>query len=139
MTFLPEDDRAYLATKELTYQERTEDVPGGTRRNALLIPEFRFEGDLYANAEGQLIRRTSCKLLILIPQGYATTKLDSWYTHPRLVRANGTNPPQTDHTENMFGDAWQFWSRHLDQSEWRAGIDGLETYLQYVLHGLRSA
>jgi hypothetical protein len=139
MKFLPEDDRLFLEEKKWEHDERSETVPGGGTRNALVLPTFAFEGDLHERIGEQLIRRTSCELLILIPDGYSTTKLDSWYTRPRLYRSNGTTPINTEGTQAMFGVDWQFWSRHLGENEWRAGIDGLETYLQYVRQGLRSA
>lgn len=138
--FLPEDDRDFLVLKELPYELKTEEVPGGEPRNAIVFPRFTFDGDLYA-ADGTAAREkaTSCDLLIVIPQGYATTRLDSWYTSPRLTKANGENPTQTAADQVLLGRSWQFWSRHLDEHEWRAGIDGLETYLQYVRAGLRQA
>ena len=137
--FLPEDDIEYLESKGMAYEERTEAVAGGAKRNALLITSFTFGGNLYERVQDALVKRDSCDVLIVIPDGYATTRLDSWYTRQRLVRADGANPVQTSHTENMFGEGWQFWSRHLEPHEWRAGIDGLDTYLQYVRHGFRSA
>jgi hypothetical protein len=78
-------------------------------------------------------------LMILIPKGYSTTKLDSFYTVPHLKRANGSDPNSASGRETIFGREWQFWSRHLTEREWRPGIDGLETYLQYVQVELRGA
>jgi hypothetical protein len=139
MTFLPEDDIEFLDAKGWSYELKTEDLPGGAKRNAVLFPAFEFDGDLYASAGSQLTKVTQTDLLILIPQGYSTTQLDSWYTRPRLVRSTGENPVQTAHTQTLFGVDWQFWSRHLNAQDWRGGVDGLETFMQHVRTGLRQA
>jgi len=51
--------------------------------------------------------------------------------------ANGQAANCAGSEAELFGRKWQFWSRHLTDAEWRDGIDGLETYLQYVQSGLR--
>jgi hypothetical protein len=81
----------------------------------------------------------SCDLLIQIPSGYSTTKLDSFYTRPVLKRSNGTHPDCAASEQPLFGESWQFWSRHLQDNEWRPGTDGMETFLQYVRAELKKA
>jgi len=132
VTFLPEDDRTYLAEKEIAYQLLSEATGPGSTRNAILLPEFPLAGNLYALSDGKLVQAASCDLLIMVPSGYATTKLDSFYTIPRLRRADGTEPNTANGEQELFARKWQFWSRHLDDQDWRDGIDGLNTYLEYV-------
>jgi Prokaryotic E2 family E len=138
MTFLPEDDRIYLAEKGFEYEELTETLPTGDERRAVKFPRFKLDGHLRALHEGQLVPREVCDVLILIPKGYATTKLDCFYTSPHLKRADGTNPVATAAGE-VFKTQWQFWSRHLEDKDWRVGVDGLSTFLSYVDHALRAA
>jgi len=140
MIFLPEDDQEYLESKGLVYEFKSESIPDGTARRGIVFPGFEFASALnQAGADGKLVPRTTCDLLILIPSGYATTKLDSFYTSPHLKRADGSDPPMATGDQVLFGETWQFWSRHLADQEWRAGVDGMETYLQYVRSELRKA
>ena len=132
MSFLPEDDQQFLEAKGITFEPLAERAPNGEERLAILIPGFVFNGDLRTIADRELIRCDSCDLLILIPSGYSTTKLDSFYTIPRLKRPSGEDPSQATREQELFARKWQFWSRHLSDGEWRIGQDGLETYLQYV-------
>jgi hypothetical protein len=139
VTFLPEEDQDHLAAKQLEHETLTERLANGNERRAILLPKFPFDGSLYSTTTGQLQPCSSCELLILIPQGYATTKLDSFYTYPRLKRADGADPDRATGEEDMFGKKWQFWSRHLDDTKWRPGTDGLATFLLYVRAELRKA
>jgi hypothetical protein len=61
----------FLEEKKWEYDERSESVPGGGTRNALVLPAFASDGDLYERVGEQFIRRTQCELLILIPDGYS--------------------------------------------------------------------
>jgi hypothetical protein len=139
MTFLPEDDQDYLRVKGLKFELKTEPLPDGSDRRGVLFPAFEFKGNLFSGINGQLARCGACDLLILIPPGYSTTKLDSFYTTPRLKRADGTDPDRASGESDLFGSKWQFWSRHLEDTEWRLGIDGLATFLHYVRTELRRA
>jgi hypothetical protein len=133
---LPEDDEEFLERKALKHERH---VDGQTR--GLVFPAFRFNGNLWRrNDKDELVRCEGCDLLILVPAGYATTKLDSFYTAPHLKRPDGsTDPVNANGTQNFFGRTWQFWSRHLKENEWRPGIDGLSTYLPVVLRELGTA
>jgi hypothetical protein len=139
VTFLPEDDRTYLAEKGLEYQLQSEDTGPGSTRNAILLPQFALTGNLYASVDGKLVQTASCDLLIIVPSGYATTKLDSFYTIPRLKRADGADPNAATGEQELFARKWQFWSRHLEDKDWRDGVDGLSTYLEYVRRELKVA
>jgi len=133
MTFLPEDDLDFLKLKEIPYQLKIE----GDRRG-IIFPEFEFTGNLAALNGTELARRNTCQLLVLIPSGYAATKLDSFYTQPFLKRADGANPNCATELQPHFGESWQFWSRHLNDGEWRAA-DGLHTFMQYIRAELAKA
>lgn len=140
MSFLPEDDEEYLRGKGLPFEEKAETLPDKAVRKGVEFANFEFEGNLYELRDGQLMKATRCRLLILIPTGYATTKLDSFYTKPRLLRPDRNTPDRAAGESELFSEKnWQFWSRHLADGEWRPGIDGLETFLQYVRAELRRA
>lgn len=139
MNFLPEDDLEYLESKGIKYELVTETLTDGTQRRAVVFPAFAFEGNLRRENDSQWIECRTCDLMIIIPAGYATTKLDCFYSNPRLKRQDSADPASTGAENELFGRKWQFWSRHLDDKEWRVGIDGLSTYLSYVRRELRSA
>lgn len=130
MSFLPEEDQEFLARKGFRFELFEDKQPDGTARRAVHFPEFEFTGNL--RPDGATESSKSCGLLVLVPKGYATTQLDSFYTAPVLKRQDGTFPDRAHSTETHFGRTWQFWSRHLTKEEWRIGVDGFETYLQYV-------
>jgi len=96
-------------------------------------------GNLKAQANGTLASCDRCDVLVVIPDGYATTKLDSFYTIPRLKRGDGADPQNATGDTPMFGRSWQFWSRHLNDGDWRIGIDGLRTFLSYIRGELKNA
>ena len=140
MSFLPEDDRDYLELKGLPFELKEEHGPDGTARHGLLFPAFDFSGGLFSrDGNGTLVPCPRCKVLVLIPAGYSTTRLDSFYTSPRLHRSDGALPDRAAGEADLFGERWQFWSRHLSETEWRAGIDGIDIYLQYIRRELRAA
>jgi hypothetical protein len=143
VSFLPQDDQQFLAAKELIFQEREERLPDGNLRRAVVFPDFAFQGSLHSRLDPSqpqlLVPQIKCRLAIIIPSGYATSKLDSFYTAPRLLRSDGSDPDRANGAVEMFGESWQFWSRHLSDTEWRPGIDGLETYLQHIYDELKRA
>jgi hypothetical protein len=139
MSFLPEEDQEFLESKRIKYELLSEKGPDGTDRRGVLFPGFAFAGNLRMQKDGALISCEACDVLIMVPSGYATTKLDSFYTLPRLKRPDGADPQAANGETGLFQRTWQFWSRHLDDKEWRAGIDGLRTYLSYIRGELRIA
>ena len=139
MTFLPEDDREELALKAIEYSEIEEPVQNGIVRRAVLFPNFTFEGTLFASDSGALTPRTQCDLLVVIPAGYARTKLDSFYTRPHLKRHDGAYPNCAKDLQTLFNHSWQFWSRHLTDEEWEKSGRDLITYLHIVRDAFRQA
>jgi Prokaryotic E2 family E len=140
MSFLPEEDQEFLAENGIQYQELAENMPDASRRRGVLFPGFSFSGDLRKmNGGGSLERVEACDLLVVIPDGYATTKLDSFYTIPKLKRQDGHDPQNATVDSALFGRTWQFWSRHLDDKDWRVGVDSLQTFINYIRGELRNA
>jgi hypothetical protein len=139
MSFLPEEDQEYLEQNGIAYGLLTEKLPDGTERRGVLFPAFTFEGNLRCDQNGTRVTCNTCDLLVVIPEQYATTKLDSFYTLPRLKRSDGSDPQNANNDTPMFGKTWQFWSRHLEDRDWRQGVDGLRTFLSYIRGELRRA
>lgn len=139
MSFLPEEDQEYLAENGITYELLTESLPDGTERRGVLFPGFTFTGSLRSGQNGASAPCDRCDLLVLIPHQYATTKLDSFYTLPRLKRQDGSDPQNANNETPLFGKTWQFWSRHLNDSDWRQGVDGLRTFISYIRGELKKS
>lgn len=76
-------------------------------------------------------------LLLRLPFGFPDATPDMFWVAPALT-ANGAVIPGTEVTETYLGRSWQRWSRHIG-SQWRPGIDNLETYLAYVRRALALA
>lgn len=125
MSFLPEDDRRYLAEKSIAFEEREADGQRG-----VIFPHYRVPG-------GHL-SASVVKLLILIPPGYADVPPDMFHTDPWLrLAANNNYPRCADVAVSFGGISWQRWSRH--NPEWRAGVDGIWTMLKRVDHAIEVA
>lgn len=139
MSFIPENDQEFLDESGIKYQILTEKLPDGTERNGVLFPEFSFAGNLCVPNGGAMVTHAVCDLLVLIPKGYATTKLDSFYTIPRLKRADGSDPVNANTENQLFQKNWQFWSRHLDDNDWQFGKYDLRKFLSHIRHELRIA
>jgi hypothetical protein len=139
MSFLPENDQEFLDENGVKYQTLAEKLPDGTERNGILFPEFPFAGNLCVSNGSGLVACTVCDLLVLIPRGYATTKLDSFYTIPHLKRADGSDPINANAETQLFEKTWQFWSRHLDDNDWLVGKYDLRKFLSHIRHELRIA
>lgn len=122
-------------SKQLKYREV---VVGGQK--GLIIDEYTLPTNhLSERQAGQLVLATKVDLLIFIPPGYKTTKLDSFHTIPRLQRADGTDPQQASGSVNFDSRTWQFWSRHLGDADWNAGIDGLDVFMLHIRKALQTA
>src|SRR5690349_4992787 len=124
MSFLPEEDQEFLDGNGIKYKLLTEQLPGGDRRGVVFV-DLALAGNLRHLKEGAWVACVSCDVLVVIPAGYATTKLDSFYTQPRLKRPDGNDPQATNPENQLFSQTWQFWSRHLEDNDWRVGMDGL--------------
>src|SRR5258706_7510598 len=117
-SFLPEDDQAFLASKAIVYREVTE----GEQR-ALILDQFTLpSGHRLLSIDGILRSATVADILIFIPKGYRTTRLDSFYTRPHLKLPGGADPQNAAGTATFNALVWQFWSRHLGEADWNAGI-----------------
>ena len=134
--FLPAEDQDFLRDKQIAYELLREGSCAEGARG-ILFTSFQTPSNLFANDNGKLVAAPAVDLMVPIPKGYARTRLDSWYVWPRLYLANGQTADRAGSETSMFGRPWQFWSRHLTDSEWREG-DGFETYLQYIKSGLRN-
>lgn len=82
--------------------------------------------------------RSSSNLLIRLQAGYPDVPPDMWWFEPFVQFADGSEIPATQVRELHLGRTWQRWSRHLRADQWRAGIDGLETYLALVSTDLQT-
>jgi len=137
---LPEADREYLSGKGYNHHFLAAEVqPDGSQQKAIVFPDFPFASSLQTMKDGLLVPCNVTDVMIVIPKGYATTKLDSFYTSARLTRGDGSDPHAASGSVDMFGRSWQFWSRHLDDGDWVEGRDGMDSYLNYVLNELRIA
>ena len=76
--------------------------------------------------------RTSSDLLIRLQAGYPDVPPDMWWFAPFVLFSDGSAVPATEVREPHLGRTWQRWSRHLQADQWRAGIDGLETFLALI-------
>jgi Prokaryotic E2 family E len=135
-SFLPEEDQDFLRAKSLKHALLREEV-GTEERRGIEFLDFLLPPNLYLRKEGALVAGGNVSLLVVIPKGYAKVRLDSWYVSPPVYRADGSPADCAGSESDLFGRKWQFWSRHLTESEWRDGADGLEVYLQYIRSGLR--
>jgi len=135
--FLPEDDQDFLRLKAISHRLLSEGS-GQNIRRAVAFPGFQVPSNLCQKQNGLLVPGGTTTVLVLIPTGYAKTKLDSWYVRPGLFMPGGGLIDRAGSEADLFGDKWQFWSRHLDDGEWRPDVDGLETYIQYIRAGLRN-
>jgi len=136
--FLPEEDRAYLAAKGFAVRGEVEGLPDGSVRRGVIFSNYDVPHLERVNADGSRASGGTVELLIVIPVGYPVVKLDSWYISPVLCHAGGGAINCATGTQSLFGETWQFWSRHLTDAEWAAGDQGLEGYMQYVRDELRS-
>jgi hypothetical protein len=116
---LPQDE-AHLGLLGL----RWETVCEGARRWLLL--------HAYPLPQGYNV--PSVNIAIDIPASYPGAQLDMFYCNPPLARANGTRPPQTEHSELILGVNHQRWSRHR---QWDSARDTLATHLTLVDESLR--
>jgi Prokaryotic E2 family E len=137
ISILPEDDQTYLLLRAVKYRLLEENVGGQLRRGVEFL-DFDVPANLYQREGGILVAGGTVSVLVLIPPGYPKARLDSWYVRPGLFLANGCVADRAGSESDLFNLRWQFWSRHLQEGEWRPDIDGLETYVQYVRAGLRN-
>lgn len=118
IALLPESDREYLDEKGYDYE--VEQVGGFLH---LIIRDF----GLPVAYNPQI-----CDLLIRLPAAYPNANPDMFWTRPDVQLANGSWPTRANHWEDYSGLRWQRWSRHFPDGRWRAGVDGVDTYIASV-------
>lgn len=117
-------DEDYKALEERSFSF-TEDEA----QRFFLIQDYKLPEKLYV--------QQVCDVLVVIPSNYPQAGNDMFWTHPRLVRADGKPIPQTtevgggDHRTHL-GKEFCRWSRHWNQgpSVWKPGVDGIVTILR---------
>lgn len=114
LVLLPDRDRDYLDSKEMTYLLHPH--AGAVH---LTFPDFDLP-DLYNVGQAGL--------RIILPVGYDNSHPDMFWTRPNILLRSGGFPQAADHMEELFDGTWQRWSRHL-QGAWRPGVDGIRSYL----------
>ena len=120
---LPEEDEAYLKEKGFVYELLIEGNTG-----LLIIKDYPVSAAKYD--------RDRTDLLIQIPNGYNISKLDMFWVDPPLkLKASGSFPQAAAYFEPLpvsSGRQWQRFSRHLNDGQWKAGIDGLSTFMSLI-------
>lgn len=125
MGFLPPDDRNYLTSKGIAFEEVEDGLQKGIILRGHQLPLGRFDS-------------TSADILIMLPAGYPDVAPDMFYTMPwvKLV-PEGRYPRAADQSVTFAGQNWQRWSRH--NQEWRGGVDGIWTMLKRIENALAVA
>lgn len=125
--FLPEFDKDYLNSKEYRYEEIESAGKKGLIIHDYVLPENKY------NVE-------KSDLLILFKPGYPDIPIDMWYFNPEvLLLPDNKKAAQTNVNINFNNMTWQRWSRHFPKTEWRAGRDGIHTFLKRVNKALEVA
>lgn len=117
MSVLPSRCRAYLADREIPFEEVENGQKAIILRNYPMPPgRFNFE---------------KADILIVLPSGYPDVRPDMFFALPWLKLVNGDRYPKAaDQPYPFNGQQWQQWSRHNDQ--WRPGVDGIWTMLRRI-------
>jgi hypothetical protein len=121
---LPSADQRYLEEKELVCEE----IPDEGMVH-VVIRDFRMPAGYVPD---------TTDLLIKLPPGYPAAAPDMYWMKPAVRYANGAYPPAADQFMDIRGESWQRFSRHLQASPWRPGVDGLASYLLLIRHDLES-
>lgn len=116
---LPRADQQYLAQLNRAYELKDEGS------DILLIFKDTPIGSQYTPAV--------VDLLIKIPSGYPDVAPDMFWVKPHVRLANtGQTPQAADVTQVLAGDSWQRWSRHMNNSPWRHGVDNVRTFMRSI-------
>lgn len=125
MSHLPRRCRQYLANKQFSFCE-----PSASGVAAVIIDPWQLPPGKYDHEQ--------VALLLLLPDGYPDAAPDMFYVHPWIRVQGSPNWPNAAAVSHSFLDRdWQRWSRHW--SDWRPGIDGIQTWLLKVRHALENA
>lgn len=122
---LPPEDREYLVSSGIAFEERSEGVVKAVVLKGWSLPQGRFDNK-------------AADVLILLPPAYPDCAPDMFYLLPwvRLVLSNQF-PKAADVPHVFGGQNWQRWSRH--NTEWRPGVDGNWTMVRRVERALEIA
>lgn len=120
---LLEQDVAYLNHSGLKWETRIVD-----KRRWLIIHDH----ELPSGYDHEHV-----DLAIEIPSAYPDAKLDMFFVHPPITLANGGGIGQTESRENILGNVYQRWSRHLNGvTRWNPLTDSVITHLAVVEESL---
>jgi hypothetical protein len=123
---LPDPDREFLDRANIPHRI----FQDGTGMLNVELIDFPLPPGLSAPRANVLFRLSA---------SYPDTPPDMWWIIPHLRPASGGTIQATEITEIHDGRTWQRWSRHLDATTWRSGIDGLESYVRLLRTELGSA
>jgi hypothetical protein len=124
--FLPDEDVLFLSEKY-----RSAKVYRVGEEVHVLFPGFPFPGYQPAAAD----------LLVRLLPGYPDANPDMFWTQPDIKLPSGAWPSASEHhevpgngpgSETYSGVPWQRWSRHIQRTDWRSGIDGLRTFIRTI-------
>jgi hypothetical protein len=115
---LSQTDLACLSERRTTYQVTTE-----ANMTCVVLPGYRLPPG-YDQVQSDLLLRLS--------PGYPDVPPDMWWFSPAVKLATGRAIAATESTEHHLGRAWQRWSRHFAQGQWKSGVDCLETFLALI-------
>jgi hypothetical protein len=119
---LPDEDIAFLQAKGYKYTYTSDKGVGH-----LVIADFPFPAAYTPRI---------AELLIRVLSGYPNGQLDMFWTIPDVkLASNNIFPQACAHKESYLNRTWQRWSRHW-QTEWRPGVDNLETFIGAIIHEL---
>ncbi|KFC66601.1 multiubiquitin domain-containing protein [Massilia sp. LC238] len=77
-------------------------------------------------------QQSHISLAIEIPALYPSAELDMFYCAPSVALQAGTAIPQADVQQVIFGQTFQRWSRHRENSVWSPADDSVITHLGLV-------
>ncbi len=125
VSHLPRRCRKYLTDKGIQFSEPSDGGSAAVVIHSWSLPEGKFDCDVVS-------------LLLLLPDGYPDAAPDMFYVHPWVkVRGSSGWPKAADVSHDFSGTKWQRWSRHW--SDWRPGIDGIQTWLMKVRAAFENA
>ena len=125
MNHLPRRCRKYLNDKGVNFKEVFDNGTAAVIIDCWELPVGKYDHD-------------QASLLLLLPNGYPDAAPDMFYLHPWIkVRGASEWPSASSVSHTFLGISWQRWSRHW--SDWRPGIDGIQTWLVKVRHALDTA
>ena len=123
---LPSTDTKYLAERLVDHSVTSE-----SGMTCVLFPGFSLPPGF---------QQKTSDLLLRLSTGYPDVPPDMWWFDPPVLRGDGQPIPQTEVIELHLGRNWQRWSRHLEPTQWRSGVDSIESFLALLRRELeRSA